>query len=307
MGQAATKERHSHDEAHRQPSYPASIDGGALEPQGVYTGPQDYSHDVVKSAIVHRKLMPFYKGMDDEDAYQDKPFNTECPICFLYYPSPLNHTRCCSQPICTECFVQIKRADPNHTNPPSSQPAECPFCTAENFGIVYTRPPSSPATQASESAVSSSSGQPAEPTHRKRKSFSHTDPDVLTTDMVRPDWAEKLASAQAAILRRANRRIIMRQVGERLIPIGISSSRAGAELPEGTGPGGAIILREGERWGPFSGDGIFPGRRGGSRRGGSNDVVQMGGQDVEEVSTQRHSVELSLVFLPPQYLQLLCL
>ncbi|KAL6944583.1 hypothetical protein ACO0RG_001322 [Hanseniaspora osmophila] len=38
---------------------------------------------------------------------------TECPICFLYYPGPFNISRCCEQPICTECFVQIKRKDPH--------------------------------------------------------------------------------------------------------------------------------------------------------------------------------------------------
>lgn len=54
-----------------------------MEPQGVYTGAQDYSHDVVKTAIVQRKLMPFYKGKDDEDAYDGERFNSECPICFL--------------------------------------------------------------------------------------------------------------------------------------------------------------------------------------------------------------------------------
>ncbi|ORX72602.1 hypothetical protein DL89DRAFT_79966 [Linderina pennispora] len=33
----------------------------------------------------------------------------ECPICFLYYPQNINYTRCCHKPVCTECFVQIKR------------------------------------------------------------------------------------------------------------------------------------------------------------------------------------------------------
>jgi hypothetical protein len=28
----------------------------------------------------------------------------------------MNYSRCCEQPICTECFVQIKRADPTTTN-----------------------------------------------------------------------------------------------------------------------------------------------------------------------------------------------
>lgn len=115
--------------------------------------------------------------------------------------------------------------------------------------------------------------------------------------MIRPDWQQKLASAQAATLRRANRRIIMRQVGDRLIPIGISSSRAGADLPEGTGPGGAIILQQGERWGPFAatdeGQGMA-GRRSSSRRGGSG-MLQMAGQDVEEVSRREGRDSLSVV------------
>ncbi|CAD6890211.1 unnamed protein product [Tilletia controversa] len=192
---------------------------------------------------------------------------TECPICFLYYPSPLNFTRCCEQPICTECFVQIKRADPNHTNPPSSEPATCPYCMEANFGVVYRPPPSllvkgpgagagtgtvgaghgASAAVAAAGNMASTIGAAATGTianARRRKSFGHTDPEVITIDMIRPDWEDKLRQAHAAIARRANRRIIMRQVGDRLIPIGVSSSRAGAELPEGLiqGPGGAIII-----------------------------------------------------------------
>lgn len=91
MGQAATKERHGSDDpsgsssssSKHAKSYPASVDGGALVPQGVYQGVQDYDHDVVKTAIVQRRLMPFYKGEDDEETYRGRPFNTECPICFL--------------------------------------------------------------------------------------------------------------------------------------------------------------------------------------------------------------------------------
>jgi hypothetical protein len=50
---------------------------------------------------------------------------SECPICFLYYPPYLNRTRCCDQPICSECFVQIKRPDPHipeHGEPDSNAP-----------------------------------------------------------------------------------------------------------------------------------------------------------------------------------------
>lgn len=84
----------------------------------------------------------------------------ECPICFLvrlyssffafthyvtpvsnvqYYPPNINYSRCCEQAICTECFVQIKRAEPTTTHL-VSEPAACPYCVQDNFGVVYTPP-----------------------------------------------------------------------------------------------------------------------------------------------------------------------
>ncbi|KAI5953413.1 SIP5 [Candida jiufengensis] len=78
---------------------------------------------------------------------------SECPICFLYYPKHLNISRCCIQPICTECFVQIKRLDPHppHDDPSNqqvgeqphsliSEPASCPYCAMPDFGITYDAP-----------------------------------------------------------------------------------------------------------------------------------------------------------------------
>lgn len=44
-------------------------------------------------------------------------------------------------------------------------------------------------------------------------------------DHIRPDWEAKLAAVRATATRRANRRIIMRQVGDRLIPVGVTSGR----------------------------------------------------------------------------------
>jgi hypothetical protein len=41
--------------------------------------------------------------------------------------------------MCSECFVQIKRLDPSHTNPPSSEPAACPYCMTPPFGVRYTQ------------------------------------------------------------------------------------------------------------------------------------------------------------------------
>lgn len=72
--------------------FPKKFDHGLLEPQGVYTGPQDYHHDIVKTLITTRKLAPFYKGAEDEETYrgvfEGKVEQTECPICFLVSFSP---------------------------------------------------------------------------------------------------------------------------------------------------------------------------------------------------------------------------
>lgn len=77
----------------------------------------------------------------------------DCPICFVYYPPCLNVSRCCIQPICSECFVQIKRLDPhpphdeqgNETNEEGSdelisEPTKCPFCAMPDFGVSYYPP-----------------------------------------------------------------------------------------------------------------------------------------------------------------------
>jgi hypothetical protein len=119
-----------------------------------------------------------------------------------------------------------------------------------------------------------------------------SDRSQIHTDAIRPDWQAKLTAAEAALTRRSNRRIIMRQVGDRLIPVGISSSRLGAELPPGSsaGPGGAIIIGESTRWGgsllnTVAGSGRE--RRGSRSRRDLTQLLQglgEGGSDMEEVS-----------------------
>ena len=100
----------------------------------------------------------------------------ECPICLLYYPKDcINRSRCCRQPICTECFLYMSAARciiPRSSSPSSNsifstntwfpgeivhlngrrywrrrQTAEeqrsidqfltCPFCTTPSYGVVY--------------------------------------------------------------------------------------------------------------------------------------------------------------------------
>ena len=159
----------------------------------------------------------------------------ECPICFLYYPPYLNKTRCCDQPICSECFVQIKRPDPHppeHGDPSNpeaaneapednvlvSEPAACPFCVQPEFGVTYEPPPfrrglaytnqaHHPNATSAMSSTSSLNSQglssPPAPGRRRATSLAATDAHVITTDRVRPDWAKKLADARSHALRRA--------------------------------------------------------------------------------------------------------
>lgn len=159
----------------------------------------------------------------------------ECPICFLDYPPFLNRTRCCDQPICSECFVQIKRPDPHfpehhgeeveprETDTESqlvSEPATCPYCQAPEFGVTYEPPsfrrglayasPSIPvgsSLNASSSSLSASSPgpscQPQPMTRRRAQSLAANAPGVITTDHVRPDWKIKLEALRAHQARRA--------------------------------------------------------------------------------------------------------
>ncbi|KAF9227869.1 hypothetical protein BS17DRAFT_693406 [Gyrodon lividus] len=223
----------------------------------------------------------------------------ECPICFLYYPPHINHSRCCDQAICTECFVQIKRTEPTTTHI-VSEPAACPYCVQDNFGVVYT-PPQWRAGMGSEGMTPPSwadalrGSQQSNPTSsaahkRRRKSFGHDSPEVVTTDQIRPDWEAKLAAVRAAVTRRANRRIIMRQVGDRLIPIGVTSGRVHT-IPTADSAEGA----EGES---ASANGSR--RRRGQRSNGQTDLSQLlgqmglGGQDLEELMVME-AMRLSLL------------
>ena len=153
---------------------------------------------------------------------------SECPICFLYYPPWLNKTRCCDQPICSECFVQIKRPDPHppeHEQPGQPRPPEeeaemlvsevasCPFCVTPEFGISYDPPPfrrgltyahlANPLRNPTSAMSSTSSLGTPGGNRRRATSLSANAPQVITTDRVRPDWHKKLADARAHALRRS--------------------------------------------------------------------------------------------------------
>ncbi|KAJ2899465.1 regulator sip5 [Zalerion maritima] len=171
---------------------------------------------------------PFVNGQPLElFLYKDA---TECPICFLSYPPYLNRTRCCDQPICTECFVQIKRPDPHlpehhddeleSPEPGSesqliSEPAQCPYCQTPEFGVTYDPPSfrrglgyaasaggSMNASSSSLSGIGTPSSPPAT-TRRRAQSLAANAPGVITTDKVRPDWFAKLEAQRNQQARRA--------------------------------------------------------------------------------------------------------
>ena len=195
-----------------------------------------------KTEFVQREINlprdPFINGQPLEVfLYKDA---TECPICFLTYPPYLNHTRCCDQAICSECFVQIKRPDPHfpeghNENDPNHNPEEsagllvseaacCPYCTQPDFGVTYDPPPfrrgltygiSAPTVGSLNTAMSSTSslnsgtpspalGSPLSTGSRRRtQSLSASSPNVILTDRIRPEWATKLQTARAHLARRA--------------------------------------------------------------------------------------------------------
>lgn len=149
----------------------------------------------------------------------------ECPICFLYYPNYLNETRCCKQSICTECFVQIKRADPHppynsgtsdaaRAGPQStsgtatetlvSEPAACPYCQMTDFGVLYRQSPFRsgipvPSARSFGRSLFSSSSSASISTQKGLSS----NPPVITTDHIRPDWSIKLTAARHHLARRS--------------------------------------------------------------------------------------------------------
>ncbi|KAJ8659912.1 hypothetical protein O0I10_004505 [Lichtheimia ornata] len=150
---------------------------------------QQCHHTAATKPVSERQLRLERMRLQREMLYNNA---IECPICFLYYPANINYSRCCDQPLCTECFVQIKRP----TETPNT-PATCPFCMQENFGIIYHPPAWSeksrngnnePTTLVQEGTRHTTSGVAAAESRPRRATLSHRDPSVVLVDHVRPNW-----------------------------------------------------------------------------------------------------------------------
>lgn len=150
----------------------------------------------------------------------------ECPICFLYFPQPLNYSICCSQPICTECFVQIRRADPHFPhdeNDPTklnttdedkdpslltSEPISCPYCATPNFAVSYKpsldiRTGIAGIQPALFNLIKMKNGFYAEQNRRKVSSLIVNETSTITSDDIRPGWRHKLDKERKRLAKRA--------------------------------------------------------------------------------------------------------
>lgn len=99
------------------------------------------SFDDASGPVKRLKYKKNQSNKDDPDSLEASFFDpkllesnlVDCPICLLSYPRNTNYTECCRQPLCTLCFVKIKR-------PASGRVITCPFCNHVNFGVCYHKP-----------------------------------------------------------------------------------------------------------------------------------------------------------------------
>ncbi|KAJ1569570.1 SNF1-interacting protein [Nowakowskiella sp. JEL0078] len=129
-----------------------------------------------KSTSHQKPPHDIYANIPSEELYRGA---VECPICFLYYPRNTNYTRCCDQPICTECFVQIKRPEA------TMEPAECPYCCETHFGITYQAPPAIPISQLGASSPTLPNGEFTSGSPKKSDRSSFSTPSLFFNSMER--------------------------------------------------------------------------------------------------------------------------
>ncbi|CCK70470.1 Sip5p KNAG_0E02080 [Huiozyma naganishii CBS 8797] len=171
----------------------------------------------------------------DDLKYELYKNGSECPICFLYVPGPLNLSKCCQQPICTECFVQIRRADPHfpHEEVDPTQPvtddsekdpnlliseaANCPYCATPDFSITYQPPegrrtglggePPYKFTSQSQSAVENSEKHGVLTKESPLVEGDDLKPaksvHVIMSDTIRPNWEVRLNKERMRLARRS--------------------------------------------------------------------------------------------------------
>lgn len=117
-----------------------AAEDGETETESTATSDDDSFSDS-NSKKRRKKVKKNRPNKDDPDFVESSYFDSEllwkdfvdCPICLLAYPKNINYTECCNQPMCTLCFVKIKR-------PTSGRIISCPFCNHVNFSVCYHKP-----------------------------------------------------------------------------------------------------------------------------------------------------------------------
>ncbi|KAI7884731.1 uncharacterized protein EV154DRAFT_26521 [Mucor mucedo] len=187
------------------------VDYGTWTPLGLYEENDECDLKLVRELISAKRLAPFYKGLSsptqqcfhneiitkdtrklvkpkdytafikkhEKTVFDNIYFNSvECPLCFLFYPGNINYARCCDQPICTECFVQLKKAPAD-----STKQMACPYCMTLDFGIIYQKPEA--VTEKNIQIISTTSGH-CQKKLTKRKTIESDNPDVVLIGMATP-------------------------------------------------------------------------------------------------------------------------
>ncbi|ORX56230.1 hypothetical protein DM01DRAFT_1334717 [Hesseltinella vesiculosa] len=177
------------------------LEYGSFNPQGIYPVAA-YDDKVVRQYIKEGLLAPFYHGVNDDSCQLDAatiaaqkkkrqlPFVTdhiECPICLLNYPEYINYTRCCCKPICTECFIQIRRSDETLMTP-----VRCSFCNQPNLGVVHYAPAWSRNYSKSVKRSQCFSSTPKSHGFVIRRMMGPNDPNVVLVDQIYPDWQDHI-------------------------------------------------------------------------------------------------------------------
>ena len=151
-----------------------------------------------------------------------------CSECFVQIkrpdPHPPEHGDPTNPPA-PSSVAGLEATDEDGDDQLVSEPAACPFCVQPEFGITYeppafrrgltyvnqssTHPLANVASaMSSSSSLASTTGSadqrsPTSASRRRTTSLSATAPAVVTTDRVRPDWAQKLSTARAHQARRS--------------------------------------------------------------------------------------------------------
>ena len=147
-----------------------------------------------------------------------------------FYPPNINRTRCCWKPVCTECFIEMKRAEPHYPSnddndtpgqPPAappqnlnlnpmnlvSDPVRCPFCVKTDFGVVYNPPTWLPSEHRNDIPPREIATSPLQsdvdlPMDKREEMYPPGHERVVLSDNIRPDWYQALAHRRRVEARR---------------------------------------------------------------------------------------------------------